>query len=31
VRVEVTIPAGLFPRERELYQELKKLRTEGTR
>ena len=31
VQVQVTIPAGLSPRERELYQELKNLRTEGTR
>jgi len=29
--VQVTIPAGLSPRERELYQELKNLRTEGKR
>lgn len=31
VRVQLTIPAGLSPRERELYQELKNFRTEGTR
>jgi molecular chaperone DnaJ len=31
VQVQVTIPAGLSPRERELYQELKNLRTEGKR
>ena len=30
VQVQVTIPAGLSPRERELYQELKDLRTERT-
>ena len=31
VQVQLTIPTGLSPRERELYQELKNLRTEGTR
>jgi DnaJ-class molecular chaperone len=31
VQVQVIIPAGLSPRERELYRELKNLRTEGTR
>ena len=31
VQVQVTIPPGLSPRERELYQELKNLRTEGKR
>ncbi len=31
VVVHLTIPAGLSSRERELYQELKNLRTEGTR
>ena len=30
VQVQLTIPTGLTPRERELYQELKNLRTEGT-
>jgi len=29
VQVQLTIPTGLSPRERELYQELKNLRTEG--
>src|SRR6266508_3972291 len=29
VQVQLTIPTGLSPREKELYQELKKLRTEG--
>ncbi|HTY78750.1 MAG TPA: DnaJ C-terminal domain-containing protein [Candidatus Bathyarchaeia archaeon] len=31
VRVQLTIPSGLSPRERELYEELKNLRTERTR
>jgi DnaJ-class molecular chaperone len=31
VQVQLTIPTGLSPRERELYQELKNLRTEGTK
>ena len=31
VQVQLTIPTGLSPRERELHQELKNLRTEGTR
>jgi len=31
VQVQQTIPTGLSPRERELHQELKNLRTEGTR
>jgi DnaJ-class molecular chaperone len=31
VQVQLTIPTSLSPRERELYQELKNLRTEGTR
>jgi len=31
VQVELTIPTGLSPRERELYQELRNLRTEGAR
>ena len=30
VRVQLTIPSGLSPKERELYQELKNLRTERT-
>jgi DnaJ-class molecular chaperone len=30
VRVQLSIPSGLSPRERELYQELKNLRTERT-
>ncbi len=30
VRVQLTIPSGLSQRERELYQELKNLRTERT-
>jgi DnaJ-class molecular chaperone len=31
VQVQLTIPSGLSPRERELYEELKNLRTEGAR
>jgi len=31
VQVQLTIPTGLSQRERELYQELKNLRKEGTR
>ena len=31
VQVQLTIPTGLSPRERELYQEIKNLRTEGAR
>ena len=30
VQVQLTIPTGLSPREKELYRELKKLHTEGT-
>src|SRR5207247_9777730 len=30
VQVQLSIPSGLSPRERELYQELKNLRTERT-
>ena len=31
VQVQLTVPTGLSPRERELYQELKNLRTGGAR